>query len=457
MNILLTFVPAMVAKKKFELWEAPPMALYVLETVLRHAGNNVKIVDPSEYLELNGEEELPQKSFELLSEKLEGIDLVAFSVNTFNWGISKIIINNLSKEFPNLLIALGGLHPTIFDEYALNTTGAHFVMRGEGEKTFPELVSCLEKGESLDYIENLSYKKNGRIKINKSAKSLPVEFLETCEQPDYSLMYQKGVYKVYPVESSRGCAFSCVFCSIPHRNNWRGYSPENVVDRVDNLVENIINLEDIDHVLFVDDCFSIDTKRAAKIFHRLFEKYGTKIKYFIEVRVSNIIKGDLFYNIPKDMISGMQIGVECGYDEGLKLVGKGITVAQLCKSLEIMHITSFANKIFLSFIIGFPWEDEADINKTLDTVQYIAQRYKVVCNLNWLLMLPSDLWSQREKYNIDVDETIYDDPLWVSSKEIFYKVHPKISKDEVKRVEERIIKLTKLSHSLVLFKKLELE
>ena len=45
------------------------------------------------------------------------------------------------------------------------------------------------------------------------------------------------------------------------------------------------------------------------------------------------------------------------------------------------------------------------INKTLDTIELICTKYKIVCNLNWLLLLPSVFMVGKRKYfNIHIEE-----------------------------------------------------
>lgn len=81
--------------------------------------------------------------------------------------------------------------------------------------------------------------------------------------------------------------------------------------------------------MFTDDCLTINTKRAEILMKKLYEKYGYDLAYFIEARISNIISDKLFQSIHPGLIHTMQIGVECGYDEGLKKVKKELTLNQL--------------------------------------------------------------------------------------------------------------------------------
>ena len=193
----------------------------------------------------------------------------------------------------------------------------------------------------------------------------------------------------------------------------------------------------ISRVLFVDDCFTANTERAKEISKKLKEwNFGKK--YFIEVRATDVSNSDLFENFDKDLISSMQVGVECGYDEGLKKIRKGLTIAKLLDALQTLSDKGFSEKIMLSFIIGFPWEGMDEINKTLDTIEYITTKFNIFCNLNWLLFLPSDLWKEKEQYNINIDESIYDDPLWVNSKEVFEITHPLVTKEILLETQSRM-------------------
>lgn len=439
MKVILTFLPALVNEHEFQTLDTPPLALYVLAAVLKESEHEITIIDPCEYLIFNGEEDLEEKCISLLKERgALASDFIGFSTNTFNWGITKTVVNDIKEINDKIVITLGGLHPSIFDKYVLQSTRADFVLRGEGEEALPLLLNTLKQGGSLEKIDGLTYRKNDEIIRNKDSKALDIEFLEHAPMPEYQLIPQPNPYTAYPIESSRGCAFSCAFCSIQHRHNWRGFTAENVLKRVEYLYGKVGNRCKENLILFVDDCFTINTERAVLIMRKLFEAYRMDLKYFIEVRISNILKNNLLSRLPLDMISSMQIGVECGYDDGLKKINKEITISQLIQALNLIKINGYASKCFLSFIIGFPWESETEINLTLDTVQQVASIYHVTCNINWLYLLPSDLWSVRRQYDILVDEDVFDNPFWLNSRDLFQKVHPKISDDVVTRIETRI-------------------
>lgn len=452
MKVILCYMPEFLINYEFTGSDTPPLSIYLLAGILEQEGYQVRVFDPYAFYQYQKSEEVLDKSADLIASSVEAGDILCFSSNTFNWPFTKKMINMVGERCPENKIITGGLHPSIFDEYVLRTTKALAVLRGEGEVTICKVVHALEHKLSLEDIPGITYRKGDDIVRNEDCKVLSGEYLEQCALPDYSLVPKEANYLAIPVESSRGCAFSCAFCSIPYRHKWRGYSVDQVLRRVDHAksyADRFVNNADI---LFTDDCFTIDNERAKAVMKEL-EQRGYDNKYFIEVRASNVLNGDLFESIDSALIRSMQIGVECGYDEGLKRIKKGLTIKELMEALEKLKALGLAHKILLSFIIGFPWETEEDMNKTLETIEYIAKMLDIHCNINWLIFLPSDLWKEREKYGIQVDESCYDDLFWTSDRELFDKVHPLLTEPIMMRIERKIERM-KLKGYPVTFNKL---
>ena len=301
-----------------------------------------------------------------------------------------------------------------------------------------EECNALEYNMTLEGVKGITYKLNGNVLRNEDEIELTVEEMENTPYPAYELLPSSNPYTQLPVETSRGCRFSCAFCSIPHRRNWRGLSVEHVIKRVKHALQFKDNINRGTRLLFVDDCFTANGERAINVFKKLHRLYGYTEKVFIEARVTDILKNQILQNIPLQMVSSMQIGVECGYNEGLKKIRKGLTVEQLFSALEILKQYQFDKHCFLSFIIGFPWETMEMINKTLDTIELICTKYKIVCNLNWLLLLPSDLWWEKEDFNIHIEEDMFDNLLWYANSDYFFTTHPLISMEDIIQVEKRI-------------------
>lgn len=436
MKVKLVFLPALVKPNRFEHLEVPPLGIYLLATIGKMKGYDVSLIDPCEFLKFNRNKNIITNSIKYLIQRLDDATVVGFSCNSFNWSTTNIAIEHIRKYKPNIKIVLGGLHPSAFDEYILLNKDVDFILRGDGERSFVRLLDAIAGKIGYDEVEGLSYRKNGDIARNIESKAFTVDELSQVPFPDYTMLPQDNPYIQIPIESSRGCPFCCSFCSIPHRKNWRGLEPEVVLKKIENSIEIKNNFNFYEYFLFVDDCFTIDETRTVEIFRLIEEKYGEKKKFFLEVRVSNILSKKIFTQININLISGMQIGVECGYDYGLEIINKKITIAQLYKALEIMAEQKCDDKCSLSFIIGFPWESKREIFMTLRTIEEIGHRFNVLCNINWLYYLPSTLWKNRKQYDIMVNESIFDKPLWINSKEVFFRVHPKVTISLLNEVNE---------------------
>ena len=129
---------------------------------------------------------------------------------------------------------LGGPHPTIFPEETINLPSVDYVIIGEGEIPFLQLVNGAEPRE----IKGLVYKRGGDIFNNGMG-----EFIENIDElpfPDRELLPVKkynsilgGGRVVTTMFTSRGCPFQCAFCDRPHLGKkFRAKSAQRVVDEM---------------------------------------------------------------------------------------------------------------------------------------------------------------------------------------------------------------------------------
>ena len=117
---------------------------------------------------------------------------------------------------PGVKIVVGGYDPSLAGE-AYEGMGVDYIVRGEGEFAFRELLRALERGKSFDRICGLSLR-NGEVWLHNPNSS--VHRLEggDLRPPDRSARVLSGYTllgrQVDVVETSRGCTYDCSFCSI---------------------------------------------------------------------------------------------------------------------------------------------------------------------------------------------------------------------------------------------------
>ncbi len=148
-------------------------------------------------------------------------DVVGLSVMTFQRRTALRIVRLIRSIKPSVRVVAGGYDPSLApDAYEEPGSGIDFLVRGEGELTFRELVRCLERGGNPDSIPGLSFRTAANPLRFCHAPARQVTGLENGEiqLPDRSGRALAGYTflgrTIDVVESSRGCTYDCSFCSI---------------------------------------------------------------------------------------------------------------------------------------------------------------------------------------------------------------------------------------------------
>lgn len=136
----------------------------------------------------------------------------------------------------------------------------------------------------------------------------------------------------------------------------------------------------------------------------------------------------------------IQIGVESGYNEGLRRIQKGIVIEDIIKGATLLREYGLAKSSLFSFIIGFPWENVERCKRTIETAAYLKDKYGVCVNCVWWIPLPSKEFDMIYKKS-GIERYSYWDGQWNLNNEInFQKVHYNMTYQEYLKVNE-IIKL----------------
>jgi len=213
-------------------------------------------------------------------------------------------------------------------------------IRGEGEETLTELVKTLSTRADLKSVLGLTYRANGFICENPPRPNW--EDLDTLPFPardTLPLVIKAGNAPL--LYSSRGCNARCTFCSV-HKffrsspnGMWRGRSPGNVVDEMEQLKERF----GITEFAFADEQFLghgvTGTSRAMGIAEEILRR-GLRCKWYIETRSSDVSL-PLFRILRDSGLHAVFMGMESGFDPALKAFKKGIRASQHLRAIEILQ------------------------------------------------------------------------------------------------------------------------
>ena len=144
-------------------------------------------------------------------------DIIGISSKfTAYFSVVRDLSKAFKKEFPSVPLAIGGAHATAcWREILCDVEAIDYVVTGEGEYAFADLVESLGSFRKPAAIPGIRYRKNG------SAEGVPDRVIRNWDKivPDYSLVYDLYDYRVgrkksVSMLSSRGCPFDCAFCGV---------------------------------------------------------------------------------------------------------------------------------------------------------------------------------------------------------------------------------------------------
>lgn len=259
-------------------------------------------------------------------------------------------------------VVMGGPHVSFLPTQTLEECKhVDVIVKGEGEKTFNELIETIERGEPLETVRGITYRKGDQIVDNE-----PRPFIKNIDEipfPSIDLLpmdrYKFGGVKYTAMLTSRGCPFHCSFCSSSRLfgGYWRGRSPENVLEEIKWVYEDY----GIKNIEFIDDTFTLDQKRAERICNGIIRQ-GWDLSWGASSRVDTL-SNTLVEKMKKAGCWILFLGIESGSQKILDAVGKRITIGQVKKAVKNVKETGI--QVLGSFIIGFLQDNPQTIKETI--------------------------------------------------------------------------------------------
>ena len=150
-------------------------------------------------------------------------NLLAISSTEDMWELGVTVLQELRdyKIKNNIPVIAGGVFSTFAPEICITEELVDLVCVGEGENALIDLCKKIENNQDYSDVTNLWVKKDRKV-IKKNSISKPVNINDNPiidislfeENRLYRPMAGK-VYKMMPIETIRGCPFTCRFCNSP--------------------------------------------------------------------------------------------------------------------------------------------------------------------------------------------------------------------------------------------------
>ncbi|MBU1345076.1 MAG: radical SAM protein [Proteobacteria bacterium] len=329
-----------------------PIGLYYIGALLLENGFHTDIINLAE------PQDDPVERFKrIVADKLP--DVIGFSVTNPNRWNAIDCARTAKLLNPAITIVFGGPAPTfLFDHLFKVCPDIDFMVTGEGEITFLELVTQLETDPfgPFDQINGLVFKKEKQ--VLRTRPRMPVKVLDTLVHPSKYFTYQH-------LAMSRGCPGRCTFCGSPRfwgNTAVRFHSPKWVALEIETLVK-----KGITHFYISDDTFTMDKQQVIEFCRRIIDKQ-LNITWNAISRVDYIDK-DILFAMRKAGCIQLSFGVESGSKKIQKRLGKPIDREKIRKAFFLTASYGILPRAY--FIYGSSGETDETVQDSIDLLKDI--------------------------------------------------------------------------------------
>lgn len=302
-------------------------------------------------------------------------DVVGFSC--YIWSISKIlqICENLKKVLPETKIVLGGPEVSYTAEDILKANPSiDFIVSGDGEKAFSDLIDTLERSNTPTKIPGLYYRRGEDIDFTPAVEleldSIPSPFKHN------NIPYEKNVIHY---ETTRGCLYKCAFCTSSRDSGIREFSIDRVKDDLSILAD-----KKVPYINILDRSFTYNEDRSIELMSFMRDKLP-KTMFHFEVN-PNLIS-DKFITFLKTLNwkqFQFEMGIQSINDSVLNNIKRGEFSDKISKNLSRIKSTNRVS-LYLDIIAALPGED---LKNFLNSFEYIVNFLPEIIQIEILKMLP---------------------------------------------------------------------
>jgi radical SAM superfamily enzyme YgiQ (UPF0313 family) len=390
-----------------------PLGIMMVASLARERGAEVHILD------MKVEGWTPSRCCDELA-RLEP-DVVGLSAMTYEAGCMHEVAREIKRRLPAARLVCGGPHPSVAAEDVLKDPSVDFVVRGEGEIIFQDVLDGLAAGRTeWTDCAGISWRGADGAPIHNPDRpppadlsALPFPAWDLIDHEKYHRVPRGGVIYAHKefatMFSSRACPWRCTYCHNSYGKTFRERSAEHVLAEIDLLVRR----HGVRELVFMDDIFNFKPERAKAIARGIIER-----GYRLALTFPNGFRGDI---LDEELVlllkqAGMyrcMVAVESASPRIQKVMKKNLKIE------KVRHIVDFIARqgimVHGAFMLGFPSETAEEMRATIDWAArssfHTAAFFRVIPFKGTELFrqvehagysLPTD-WSAYEPYQTEIN------------------------------------------------------
>lgn len=343
-----------------------------------------KDVHDIDFIEYTIKDDLNEVAKKLLQTEAK---VLGFGVYIWNVVETKKLIDIIKKENSNITIVLGGPEVGYETKYFIEAWDVDYVVSGESEFVFCELLTALKQNVPLNSIHVATKDKPSASPAIASIDRL--ELLESPYQLTRDINSQKN--RVIYFETSRGCPYFCQYCLSSLEKGVRYFSKEYVSKQLAYLFSNSVHT-----IKFLDRTFNLKNEHTHFVFDTILKLYNTYTVCQFEI-YADLLREDILDKLatfPKDFLR-FEIGIQSTYELTNLEVQRIQNFDKIKTNVNRLHSDGVVD-LHLDLIAGLPFET---LNRFKQSFNDVFELKAVELQLGFLKMLRgTKLRKQAEVY-----------------------------------------------------------
>jgi len=356
---------------------APPLGLCLVASALEAAGHQVRLLDLC-FSRRPGEDlarELRTHPPEAIGLSLRNLDNGESLRPRFYLPEAQALAA-LCRRGSSAPLILGGSAVNVAPAEVMRRTGADYAVVGDGEEALPALLARLAAGRPVAGLP-------GVYAAGAPVPPAPARVADLSALPDprpgewLDLRRYLRHGAALPVQSKRGCAFECTYCTYPllEGREYRTRSPEAVADEVARAARDW----GVRRFEFVDATFNHPYDHARAVCEALARGPGRPVLHTMGLNPSGATP-ELLGAMRRAGFRSAICAAESGSDRMLESLCKGFHVKQVAQAAAAARGAGVST--LWSFMFGGPGEDEGTVRETLRFIETgLGPHDRAICTL----------------------------------------------------------------------------
>ena len=333
-------------------------------------------------------------SNEEIFEDLETGNEQIYGFTVYVWNFQKILVlaEKLKEKNPNRMIVLGGPEASgLAEQILVKYDFIDFVFNGEGEFAFKSFL----KTRNFNTVPGLVYRENDEVISNPEAQMKDLDELSLpYESQDYRTYLENSDVPVRAaIETSRGCPFSCAYCTWGERK-MKYFNLEKLKPAFNYL----FNHPKVRTVYITDSNPFLRKERSLDLLNFLIEANVNKKSVTFEVSPEYLTNERIVKLISQLNNEEFAFGVQSTAPEVLSRIKRKFNSDLYRKNIQLIREQNKAVEFWFSLIIGLPGDNYFQF---VDSVDFVLKLKPEGIYFHELLCLPgSDLYKNPSAYGI---------------------------------------------------------